>query len=167
MWIARFKDCDCNKPNCDCNEQLQGPPTCVAEGINSIAAAISMGWSEGTWREITEEEVKKLQKVTLKERVIEAVVAIKHRLDDFARTRGTYLDAADAVTYTTDFDPVFKLEGLYIKTMRSMTWRTAYNIFKQVEAGTVPMSDTLQDFLNKLPELKWPNKEGTTQPNTD
>lgn len=81
--------------------------------------------------------------------------AIQQRLDGFAQTR-RYDDIKSACTYATDPDPQFAAEGQACVNLRSATWRTAYEVLDEVQAGSRPMPSSLADIEADLPKLEWP-----------
>lgn len=75
-------------------------------------------------------------------------------LDQTAQQR--FYDNMDSlVSYAGDPDLVFDAEGSAGKAWRSAVWRKCYQILADVQAGTRP-EPTLQDVLDELPAMVWP-----------
>jgi hypothetical protein len=83
------------------------------------------------------------------------VQKVQQRLDDFAKTRA-YDDIKSLSDYADDEDPVFRAEGIYGKSRRSLTWRTTINFMNDVKAGIRPIPSGYADVEAELPELNWP-----------
>lgn len=81
--------------------------------------------------------------------------AIQARLDDFARTRG-YDGIASLASYAGDPDPQFAAEGAYGRSVRSATWRKAWQIMADVQAGRRALPSGIGDIEPELPALAWP-----------
>ena len=81
--------------------------------------------------------------------------AVQQRLDDFARTRN-YDGIMSAATYATSTVPGFAAEGQYAVQARDASWAACYQIMADVQAGLRPMPASIQDVLDELPALEWP-----------
>lgn len=81
---------------------------------------------------------------------------IQSRLDDFANTKN-YDGILSAASYVNSTDADFSIEGQYCVQLRDDTWAKAYQILAEVEAGTRPEPDSIEDFENELPAMVWPN----------
>ena len=92
---------------------------------------------------------------TAEQIVAKYTAAVQKHLDDFARTRG-YDGIMSAATYATSTVPKFKAEGQYCVEARDATWAKCYEVLAAVEAGSRQMP-TLEELLDELPVLKWPN----------
>jgi len=85
--------------------------------------------------------------------------AIQQHLDAFAQTRG-YDSIFTATTYATSTSPRFGPEGQYAVEARDATWKAAYELLDEVQAGKRPMP-SLQEVFAELPELRWPDEKAT------
>ena len=126
-------------------------------GIEQTVTEIEPALVDGAWvqqwttRPATPAELEaRLQAV---ERSITA--AIQARLDAFARTRG-YDGIASLASYAGDPDPQFAAEGAYGRSVRSATWRKAWQIMADVQAGRRALPSGIGDIEPELPALAWP-----------
>lgn len=113
-------------------------------------AVIENGLHTG-WEIAPENETK-----SLNEKKAALVTQLQKRLDDFARTRN-YDGILSAASYATSTNPKFSLEGQYCVQLRDDTWAKAYQILSEVEAGTRPAPESIEDFESELPTMAWPN----------
>lgn len=138
-------------------EQLQSPVlgeyeritgyTWGLDKINKVVlgTAIVEPWSP---EEIAADKVAKIAAMEAQLTIIAMA-----RLDAFARTR-RYESILSAVTYATDPDPEFSIEGLRALNLRSEYWRKIWDTLEAVKANLIPMPATIDDITN-LPALTW------------
>lgn len=120
--------------------------------IEADPALIDGAWvQQWTTRPATPDELE--ARMQAAERSITA--AIQARLDAFARTRG-YDGIASLASYAGDPDPQFAAEGGYGRSVRSATWRKAWQIMADVQAGRRALPSGIGDIEAELPALAWP-----------
>lgn len=109
---------------------------------------------------ITEQEALSLSQPAATDAHLVAILdsQIQARLDSFAATR-KYASLMSACTYTTSAVPKFKIEADYCVAVRDATWAAAYTILDQVMNGQRPKPASIEDFVDELPVLSWPNQE--------
>jgi hypothetical protein len=79
--------------------------------------------------------------------------AIQARLDGFAQER-LYDSILSACTYATSTEQTFAAEGQRCVTLRDATWRAAWTILAEVQAGT-RTAPTPEELFDLLPDLTW------------
>lgn len=84
---------------------------------------------------------------------------IQARLDGFASNRG-YDSILSACSYATSTNPTFRAEGERAVALRDATWLAAQAIEAEVLNGTRPMPSSIQDIIDDLPALFWPDQTG-------
>ena len=81
-------------------------------------------------------------------------VATQARLDDFAKTKG-YDGIISVCSYATSTSR-YGAEGRYCVSAREDTWDTLFQLLADVQAGTKPMPGSVEEVMEILPVLEWP-----------
>jgi hypothetical protein len=91
--------------------------------------------------------------LSFNEMVIDAVQA---RLDAFAKEHG-YDNIQSACTYVTSTEPRYATDAATAVAMRDSTWATLHSLFDETVQGTRQMPSTVEEVIELLPVLVWPN----------
>lgn len=75
-------------------------------------------------------------------------------LDTTAQSRG-YDNIISACTYAASSYELFKLEGQTCVDWRDSVWKKCYEIFANVQSGTI-YPPTMDELLLELPKIVWP-----------
>ena len=109
------------------------------------------------YEELTTEQINSFKEfigeVTDEELKTQIINAVQERLDNEAKTKG-YDNGFACASYATSSVPSFKNEAESFIEWRDTCWCLCYDLLDKYLQGSIPRP-TVDDVLNKLPNMEW------------